>query len=155
VASGYEAAPVRSVEGAPGPDTAGRVESIEALREQDARQPLRRVSVRVGEGETAARVRVAVRGDGVQSEMATESERLANRLGRELPELKQSLQRQGLEAEGLRVRHADRMVAAEGSPRSGNPRSGGGHEETSQRFGQRDAQDGRERSRHHNEEGTE
>ncbi len=156
-ATTYEAAPIRSAE-LHGTDTAGRVDSIEALRDHDARQPLRRVSVRVGEGESAARVRVSVRGDAVQSEVATESERLANRMGRELPELRQSLQRQGLETDALRVRHADRVLASDvATARSDPGRSSDGHEDTSQKSGsRREAHDGRERSRdHQNQEGNE
>ena len=158
--AGPESGPIRSADPVVRSDAAARVESIDALREQEARQPLRRVSVRVGEGESAARVRVNLRGDAVQSEMATESERLASRLGRELPELNRALRSQGLEPDALRVRHGEKVVAAEvNTPRpAGSGRSGGeNQEQMSQRSGnQHEPHDGRRRNREHsNEEGNE
>jgi hypothetical protein len=92
-------------------DAAARIETIDALREQVSAQPLRRVSLRVGEGADAARVRVDLRGDRVQAEMATDSERLATRLRHEIPELGRTLERHGIEVDGLKVRHGERVMA--------------------------------------------
>ena len=87
-----------------------RIDAIDALREQARSQPLHRVSLRVGEGADAARVRVDLRGDRVQAEMATDSDRLATRLRHETPELGRTLERQGIEVDALRVRQGDRVV---------------------------------------------
>jgi flagellar hook-length control protein FliK len=139
---------------------AGRVEAVDGVRSQSDAQPVRRVSVRVGEGQDAARVRVALQGEAVQAEMGTRSARLARQLGHELPELTRALQQHGMELDGLRVRQGDRVVADVITPRAAEagrtPETGtSSRNEGSGTQTQRHAQDGRDRRRDSNQEGDE
>ncbi len=152
------ARPVEGVVAMERPDVASRVEAVDSVRARSEAQPLRRVSLRVGEGQDAARVRVDLQGDAVRAEMDTRSSRLAHQMGHELPELTRALGRQGVELEGLRVRQGERIVADIATPkvaesvRTTEPGSSGRNDETGT---QRHAHEGRDRRRERNQEGNE
>lgn len=108
-------------------DMAARVEAMEGLRDRIDAQPVHRVTLNVGSGDDAARVRVDLRGDRVHAEMEATNQHLESRLQRELPSLVRALRSQGVEPEHLMVRRDGAFTQETTAARpAGEARSGAG-----------------------------
>lgn len=90
-----------------GVDAASRVAEVVEARDAGPARPLARMTLRVENAEGGEdRIRVDLRGSTVDAAIDTGTAATAERLNARLGELQQALERQGLEAESLRVRAA-------------------------------------------------
>lgn len=93
------AAPVR------GADAASRVAHALEVRDGAAARPLSSITLRVDDGQGGEdRIRVDLRGNAVDATLDVKSAGEAERLNARVGELQQALERQGLEAESVRIR---------------------------------------------------
>ncbi len=171
----FASAPASVTPSIGGSDAVQRAAQILALKDSSAASPISHLTLRLdGAGGGEDRIRVDLRGNTIGTmlniENAADAERLASRAG----QLRQSLERQGLDADSVRIRTtaaigAERVepfriapgAEAEASRTGNQPRTGGdaspnGDEWQDAQDRQRREHDSRNRSRkeHPNKEGS-
>lgn len=91
-------------------DVAGRLERVQALQDAASAQPLSQVTLRVeGEDGSTARINVGLRGNTVGATIDAADPLAAASMRAHVAELRQALERQGLEPSTLLVRTAARL----------------------------------------------
>jgi hypothetical protein len=91
-------------------DVAGRMERVQALQDAAAAQPLSHVTLRVdGEDGSAATINVGLRGNTVGATIDAADPLAAASMRAHVAELRQALERQGLDPSSLLVRAAARL----------------------------------------------